>query len=228
MLNLCIFHTIAYYWSIASFWALRSRSQGTANADHLFCFHCPASGDKHVLHTEPLPSRMWPWVGTGMFTWWVLRYGWVGEGGGNVPWTCTDARCYGTPGICGVGAVGMLTFLGLAHIQDWGIPRAAVEGIPPQNGFISWIRWFTKSIWSLDIVGTVLVDVWFDPWDCRRIGAYNLEAWCTLFGYVYVLNLIMFSGIPQTEVLEVFRRCLDSFITFSTVSMKQLVAHFLP
>lgn len=47
MLNLCIFHTIAYYWSVALFWALRLRLQGTANADHLFCFQCPASGDKH-------------------------------------------------------------------------------------------------------------------------------------------------------------------------------------
>ena len=49
-----------------------------------------------VLHMEPLLSSVGPWVGTGMFTGWVWWW----------------------------GRVGMLAFVGLAHMQNWGIRGA--------------------------------------------------------------------------------------------------------
>ena len=41
--------------------------------------------------------------------------GWDWGGDDNVPCTCTHGRCYASHGI-GVGWVGMITFLALAHM----------------------------------------------------------------------------------------------------------------
>ena len=45
----------------------------------------------------------WGWGGVGV--------GWGGDG--NVPCTCTHGRCYASHGM---GGVGMVTFLALAHM----------------------------------------------------------------------------------------------------------------
>ena len=73
----------------------------------------------------------------------MLRKSWGGVWGfyDDVPRTCTHGRCYASHGV-GWGGVGMMTFLGLAHMVDatqvmgwggvWGgdddVPRTCTHG----------------------------------------------------------------------------------------------------